>query len=111
MSSLMRNFLLSFPFALAAALLLSACNPVSYFMVYKYSSAEKKDDLADQRITELERERAERMAANSNYREAEIEAYRRARGINATSEGVNTRPISTEELRARLEKQAAERRK
>lgn len=93
-----------------AALLFSACNPLSYLMLYGYSSAEKPDDIADRRMTELENARAERMRANPNYRDSEIEAYNRARGITQSPENIDTRPVSTEELRERMEKQARERR-
>ena len=79
-------------------------------MLYGYSSAEKPDDIADRRMTELENARAERMRANPNYRDSEIEAYNRARGIAGAPENIDTRPVSTEELRARMEKQARERR-
>lgn len=62
-------------------------------------------------MTELEREREKRMAENSNYRDAEIEAYRRSRGISSTPDSADTRPVSTEELRKRMERQAEERRR
>lgn len=94
-----------------AALLLNACNPVSYFMLYQYSSSEKQDDVADQRITELEQDRMTRMSSSPNYRTEEIDAYRRSRGISSSAGEIDTRPVSTDELRARMEKQAAERRK
>ncbi len=93
-----------------AALFVSACNPLSYLMLYGYSSSEKPDDIADKRITELENARAERMRNNPNYRDSEIAAYNRARGIADSPENIDTRPVSTEELRERLEKQARERR-
>lgn len=80
-------------------------------MLYGYSSAEKPDDIADRRITELEDARSARMNANPNYRDAEIDAYKRARGITESHENIDTRPVSTEELRKRMEKQARERRK
>lgn len=94
-----------------AVFFVSGCNPFSYFMIYEYSSSEKPDTVADERMTELEQAREQRMALNPNYREAEIEAYRRSRGISAPTQHVDTRPVSTEELRARLEKQAVERKK
>lgn len=93
------------------AVLLGACNPISYFMLYEYSSAEKPDDIADRRITELERDRAERMRSNPNYRDAEIDAYQKTRGYSSTPDSIDSRPISTEELRARMEKEAKERRR
>jgi len=101
------------PLALFFAVsLLSACNPISYFMLYEYSSAEKPDDLADQRISELEKERGDRWRGEgSTYRSAEVQAYEKSRGIKASPEQMDPRPISTEELRARLEKQAEEREK
>lgn len=105
----MRKF--PFLFALVGAVFMCGCNPVSYFMLYQYSSAEKPDSVADQRMTELEREREKRMAENSNYRDAEIEAYRRSRGISSTPDATDTRPVSTEELRKRMERQAEERRR
>ncbi|MBQ2731530.1 MAG: hypothetical protein IJF68_00570 [Opitutales bacterium] len=105
----MKKFFLPIPIALAA-LFFSACNPLSYFMLYGYSSAEKPDDIADRRMTELEEARAARMRGNPNYRDAEIEAYNRARGITASPENLDTRPVSTQELRERMEKQARERR-
>lgn len=95
---------------LFSVLAMSGCNPVSYFMLYQYSSSEKPDTVADQRISELEREREKRMMENSTYRDAEVEAYRRSRGISDSPETVDTRPVSTEELRRRMEKQAEERR-
>lgn len=107
----MRKIFLTVLFA-PIALLFSACNPVSYFMLYQYSSADKPDTVADKRMSELEREREDRMSGNRNYRDAEIEAYRRARGLPPVAETtVDTRPVSTEELRARMEKEAEERRK
>lgn len=88
---------------------LSAC---SYFMLYKYASEEKRDDVADQRMSELERARSERMRGNgAAYRDEEIRAYENARGIKSAPEQIDSRPISAEELRARMEKQAEERRK
>ena len=62
-----------------AVFFVSGCNPFSYFMIYEYSSSEKPDTVADERMTELEQAREQRMALNPNYREAEIEAYRRSR--------------------------------
>ncbi|MBR6797464.1 MAG: hypothetical protein IKM45_02100 [Opitutales bacterium] len=105
----MKKFFLPILIAFAA-LFFSACNPLSYFMLYGYSSAEKPDDIADRRMTELEEARAARMRGNPNYRDAEIEAYNRARGITTSPENLDTRPVSTEELRKRMEKQARERR-
>lgn len=93
----------------AAAILLSACNPISYFMLYQYSSSEKPDDVADQRMTELENERSARMRGGNVYRAEEIQAYENARGISPAPETLSTRPVSTEELRERLEKEAEER--
>lgn len=95
---------------LFSVLAMSGCNPVSYFMLYQYSSSEKPDTVADQRMSELEREREKRMMENSTYRDAEVDAYRRSRGISGSPETVDTRPVSTEELRRRMEKQAEERR-
>ena len=94
-----------------AVLAMSGCNPVSYFMLYQYSSSEKSDTVADQRMSELERDREKRMLENTTYRDAEVEAYRRSRGISGSPETVDTRPVSTEELRKRMEKQAEERRR
>lgn len=79
-------------------------------MLYEYSSSEKPDDLADRRISELEDARSDRMRGNPNYRDAEIDAYNRARGYSPAPESIDARPISTEELRARMEKEAEERR-
>lgn len=88
---------------------LSACNPTSYFMLYEYSSSEKEDSLADKRMTELEQEREKRMLSNPNYRPEERAAYQRQRGIQSQTEStIDTRPISTQELRERLEREAAE---
>lgn len=96
----------------AAASFLGACNPISYFMLYEYSTAEKPDNLADQRISELENDRGERWRADgSTYRASELEAYEKSRGIKSSPEQMDPRPVSTEELRARLEKQAEERKK
>lgn len=105
----MRKF--PFLFALVGAVFVGGCNPVSYFMLYQYSSAEKPDSVADQRMTELEREREKRMAENPNYRKEEVDAYRRSRGHSSMPEAADTRPISTEELRKRMERQREERRR
>lgn len=78
-------------------------------MLYGYSSAEKPDDIADRRMTELEDARAARMRSNPNYRDTEIDAYNRARGITQAPENIDTRPVSAKELRERMEKQARER--
>lgn len=106
----MRKFLL--PLLLASsALLFSACNPFSYLMLWQISSTDRQDNLADRRMTELEDSRAQRMSDNSNYRTAEIEAYNRSRGYNPSPSSISTRPLTTEELRAQMEKQAEERRR
>lgn len=62
-------------------------------------------------MTELEDSRAKRMGDNANYRTAEIEAYNRSRGYRPSPNNISTRPLTTEELRAQMERQAEERRK
>lgn len=96
-------------FGVPVAIFFTACNPISYFMLYEYSSSEKPDGVADQRMTELENERGDRMHASNVYRSQEIQAYEDARGVSPSPESISTRPVSTEELRERLEREAEER--
>lgn len=76
----------------------------TYFMFWKVASYEYDDTLADRNIENLERERAERMLKNSNYRDAEINAI----NPDAPRRAADTRPLTIEELR---EQQAKEREK